>query len=89
MGPLKGDVSLTLSERGRARTDAQSGGDGVGFGSSRRKPPALDDTRAYQPATRGGLSCYGRNLLLVKLPSGGFGHRNAKVAGLLLSGVPC
>src|ERR1700677_70034 len=27
-------------------------------------------------------------MLLVKLPSGGFGHKNAKIAGLILPGVP-
>src|SRR6202165_4903042 len=32
--------------------------------------------------SRGGLSCQGRVLLLVKFPSGGFGPSNAKIAGL-------
>jgi hypothetical protein len=30
-----------------------------------------------------------RPIALVKLPSGGFGHTNAKTAGPLLPGVPC
>jgi hypothetical protein len=29
-----------------------------------------------------------RPIALVKLPSGGFGHKNAKAAGPLLPGVP-
>ena len=49
---------------------------------------ALDDTRAYRPVARGGLSCYGCKLLPVKFPSGGFGHINAKMAGPPLPGLP-
>ena len=80
---------MNVSERGRARTEAQSRGDGVGSGSSRRKP----SQRSMTPGLTGPLRAEGfpvmdDKLLPVKLPSGGFGHRNAKLAGLLLPGVP-
>src|ERR1700719_4877607 len=53
---------------------AQSRGDGVGSGSSRRKPSQRSMTPGLtKPVARGGLSGQGRVLLLVKFPSGGFG----------------
>jgi hypothetical protein len=63
-----------VSERGRARTDAQSRGDGVGSGSSRRKP----SQRSMTPGLTGPLRAEGfpvedERMLPVKLPSGGFG----------------
>ena len=64
-----------MSGRGRARTDAQSRSDGVGSGSSRRKP----SQRSMTPGLTGSLRAEGfavedELLLLVKLPSGGFGQ---------------
>lgn len=61
---------------------AQSRGDGVGSGSSRRKP----SQRSMTPGLTGPLRAEGfpvedEQLLLVKLPSGGFGQINAKIAG--------
>src|SRR5579862_2138935 len=44
--------------------------------------------RANRPGSPGGLSCMGRLNALVKLRSGGFGYKNAKIAGPLLPGVP-
>jgi hypothetical protein len=71
---VKRGFKLRESERGRARTDAQSRGDGVGSGSSRRKP----SQRSMTPGLTGPLRAEGFPveddfLLLVKLPSGGFG----------------
>jgi len=67
-------VKLRVSERGRARTEAQSRGDGVGSESSRRKP----SQRSMTPGLTGPLRAEGfpaqdERMLLVKLPSGGFG----------------
>ena len=66
---------METSGRGRARTEAQSRGDGVGSGSSRRKP----SQRSMTPGLTGLLRAEGfavkhEQLLLVKLPSGGFGR---------------
>lgn len=71
--------SLTGVAPGEA---AQSRGDGVGSGSSRRKP----SQRSMTPGLSGPLRAEGfpvRDdlLLTVKLPSGGFGQINAKIAG--------
>ena len=60
---------------------AQSRGDGVGSGSSRRRPSRQRLKPGWsQPVAEEGLP--GRQVLLVKLPSGGFGLSNAKIAGL-------
>jgi hypothetical protein len=48
---MGGDVRVTVSERGRARTEAQSRDDEVGPGSSRRKP----SWRSMTPALTGPL----------------------------------
>ena len=63
-----------VSARGRARTEAQSRGDGVGSGSSRRKP----SQRSMTPGLTGPLRAEGfpvedERMLPVKLSSGGFG----------------
>ena len=59
---------------------AQSRGDGVGSGSSRRRPSRQRlKPGSSQPVAEEGLP--GRQLLLVKLPSGGFGPYNARIAG--------
>jgi len=66
---------LMGSGRGRARMDAQSRGDGVGSGSSRRKPSQRSMTPGLTgPLRAEGFPVHGRKLLLVKLPSGGFGR---------------
>lgn len=73
-GLRKSGFKLIRSGRGRARADAQSRGDGVGSGSSRRKPSQRSMTPGLAGALRAeGFGVYGRELLLVKLPSGGFG----------------
>ena len=60
---------------------AQSRGDGVGSGSSRRRPSRQRLKPGWsQPVAEEGLP--GRQVLLVKLPSGGFGPYNARIAGL-------
>lgn len=65
---------LMVSERGRARTDAQSRGDGVGSGSSRRKPSQCSMTPGLTgPLHAEGFPVEDEQLLLVKLPSRGFG----------------
>src|ERR1700674_1995252 len=57
---------------------AQSRGDGVGSGSSRRRPSRQRLKPGWsQPVAEEGLP--GRQVLLVKLPSGGFGLYNAKI----------
>ena len=71
---LRDGVKVSVSERGRARTDAQSRGDGVGSESSRRKPSQRWMTPGLTgPLRAEGFPVDGRKLLLVKLPSGGFG----------------
>ena len=63
-----------VSGRGRARTDAQSRGDGAGSGSSRRKPSQCSMTPGLTgPLHAEGFPVEDEQLLLVKLPSGGFG----------------
>src|SRR5450756_646436 len=62
---------------------AQSRCDGVGSKSSRRKPSCGD---SFPPGFTGPVRLKGfpvsdDRMLLVKLPSGGFGHINAKPAG--------
>jgi len=65
---------LMVSGRGRARTDAQSRGDGVGSGSSRRKPSQCSMTPGLTgPQHAEGFPVEDEQLLLVKLPSRGFG----------------
>jgi hypothetical protein len=71
---------LAVSERGRARTEAQSRCDGVGSESSRRKPSQRSMTPGLTgPLRAEGFPVDGRKLLLVELPSGGFG-RNKREA---------
>src|SRR5258708_38533199 len=66
---------------GRAWRSAQSRSDGVGSGSSRRRPSRQRLKPGWsQPVAEEGLP--GRHLLVVELPSGGFGLYNAKLAGL-------
>ena len=61
---------------------AQSRGDGVG--SVQQSAQALQS--GWKP--RGGLSCTRRVLLVVKLPSGGFGHQEARVFLIVLTQRP-
>lgn len=71
---MRSGFKVDVSERGRARTEAQSRCDGVGSGSSRRKPSQRSMTPGLTgPLRAEGFPVQGRQLLLVKLPSGGFG----------------
>jgi hypothetical protein len=72
---LRSGFKVNVSERGRARTEAQSRGDGVGSESSRRKPSQRSMTPGLTgPLRAEGFPVDGRKLLLVKFPSRGFGR---------------
>ena len=72
------DVRVNGSARGRARADAQGRGDGAGSGESA-------DPSQSRSLCRG---VFHLPYSLVKLLSGGLGRVNAKIAGLVLPGVP-
>ena len=81
---------MNMSGRGRARTDAQSRGDGVGSESSRRKPSQCSMTPGLTgPLHAEGFPVEGELLLLVKLPSGGFGlTKRESSPGVLCPAIP-
>lgn len=77
---MGGGVKVNVSERGRARTEAQGRCDGVGSESSRRKPSQRSMTPGLTgPLRAEGFAVDGRKLLLVKPRAEALGLVNARV----------